>query len=57
VIEGHGVDPDIVVDQDPYLEYTGTDQQLNAAISEITSELKTEEKNVPLVPPFKDKTK
>src|SRR5204863_232132 len=32
VIEGHGVDPDIVVDNDPAHEYAGVDDQLNRAI-------------------------
>src|SRR5262249_24958154 len=32
VIEGHGVDPDIVVDNEPAQEYAGNDQQLNRAI-------------------------
>ena len=29
VIEGHGVDPDIVVDNDPAKEFKGEDQQLD----------------------------
>src|ERR1043165_1805146 len=32
IIEGHGVDPDIVVDNDPGKEFKGEDQQLNRAI-------------------------
>ncbi len=35
VIEGHGVDPDIVVDNDPAKEFKGEDQQLDRAIQEI----------------------
>ena len=57
VIEGHGVDPDIVQDNDPWLEYTGTDQQLDKGIAVILEQLKTQQKNVPAVPPFKDKSK
>ncbi len=56
-IEGHGVDPDIVIDNDPYQEYIGNDAQLNKGIEEIMNELKTQEKNVPPVPPFPDKSK
>jgi tricorn protease len=56
-IEGHGVDPDIVIDNDPYLEFMGKDQQLDRAIAEILLDLKTQEKNVPPVPAFPDKTK
>ena len=41
LIEGHGVDPDIVVDNDPAKEFNGEDQQLDRAIQEIQAELKT----------------
>ncbi|WP_207632741.1 S41 family peptidase [Foetidibacter luteolus] len=57
VIEGHGVDPDIVVDNDPAKEYAGVDEQLNRAISELLEELKTKEQNIPAVPPYPDKSK
>jgi len=56
IIEGHGVDPDIVVDNDPAKEYEGIDQQLNKAIEVILDELK-DYKELPAVPPFPDKTK
>jgi len=52
IIEGIGVEPDIVVDNDPYLEYTGTDQQLNKAIEVILEELKTQGKKIPVHPPY-----
>jgi tricorn protease len=52
IIEGYGVDPDIVVDNDPATEYAGTDEQLNKAIEVILEKLKTEEKTIPPVPPF-----
>jgi tricorn protease len=55
IIEGKGVEPDIFVDNDPYLEYTGTDQQLNKAIEVILEELKTKEKSMPNPPPYPDK--
>ncbi len=51
VIEGHGVDPDIVVDNNPALEYQGIDQQLNKAIEVIKEELKNA-KPVPPIPPY-----
>lgn len=56
IIEGHGVDPDIVVDNDPAKEYEGIDQQLNKAIEVILDELK-DYKEPPVIPPFPDKTK
>jgi len=57
IIEGHGVDPDIVVDNDPAKEYAGEDQQLNRAIEEMKAELKSWPKELPPPPPFPDKTK
>jgi tricorn protease len=57
IIEGHGVDPDIVVDNDPAKEYAGEDQQLNKAIEEMLDELKSWPKELPPPPPFPDKTK
>jgi tricorn protease len=52
IIEGHGVDPDIVVDNDPAKEYAGIDEQLDKAIAVILEELKTKEKSVPPAPPY-----
>jgi tricorn protease len=52
IIEGHGVEPDIVVDNDPAREYAGTDDQLNKAIEIILAELKTKEKKIPAPPPY-----
>jgi len=52
VIEGHGVDPDIVVDNDPAREFRGEDQQLDRAIQEIQEELKTKRYDLPPVPPY-----
>ncbi|MFZ0389900.1 MAG: PDZ domain-containing protein, partial [Calditrichia bacterium] len=52
VIEGVGVEPDIVVDNDPAKEYQGIDQQLNKAIEVIMEQLKTEEKTIPPVPEY-----
>jgi tricorn protease len=55
IIEGHGVDPDIVVDNDPAQEFAGIDQQLNKAIEVILAELKTGEKNLAPVPVYPKK--
>jgi len=57
IIEGHGVDPDIEVDNDPAKEYAGEDQQLNKAIDQMKEELKSWPKELPGMPPFPDKTK
>ena len=52
IMEGHGVDPDIVVDNDPAQEFAGIDAQLNKAIEVILEELKTKEESLPPVPPW-----
>ena len=52
IIEGKGVDPDIVVDNDPAKEFKGEDQQLDRAIQEIQTELKTKRFDLPPVPPY-----
>ncbi|HEY2140322.1 MAG TPA: S41 family peptidase, partial [Chthoniobacterales bacterium] len=52
VIEGHGVDPDIVVDNDPSKEFKGEDQQLDRAIEEIQADMKTKGYDLPPVPPY-----
>ncbi len=57
IIEGHGVDPDVVVDNDPAKEYAGTDEQLNKAIEIILEEMKKFPDELPGIPPFPDKTK
>ena len=41
IVENHGVDPDIVVDNDPLREYAGEDQQLDKAIEVILEQLKS----------------
>ena len=52
IIEGHGVDPDILLENDPYLEFKGKDQQLDKAIEVILEKLKTERKDAPKIPEF-----
>ncbi|MHC5020823.1 MAG: hypothetical protein ACYTGX_12070, partial [Planctomycetota bacterium] len=42
-IEGHGVDPDIEVVDDPSKMRDGADPQLDAAIAHILEELKTKQ--------------
>jgi tricorn protease len=52
IIEGKGVTPDIIVDNDPAKEYAGEDQQLQRAIDEVMKELKAGgEKDLPKPPP------
>ena len=55
-MENHGVDPDILIDNDPIKEQAGEDQQLNKAIEVALEQLKTR-KAMPKTPAprtFKD---
>ncbi len=52
IIEGYGVDPDIVVDNDPAREFRGEDQQLDKAIDVILEELRTRPTSLPAPPPW-----
>lgn len=56
IVEGHGVDPDIEVDNDPAREYQGIDDQLNKAI-ELANEQIKNYKPLPPVPAAPDKSK
>jgi len=56
VVEGHGVDPDIVVENDPEAVIAGRDPQLERAIAEIEKALQTEGKPLPGRPADPDKT-
>ena len=51
IVENHGVDPDIVVDNDPVKEWNGEDQQLDRAIEEVMKELKNREPLKPVPAP------
>ncbi len=57
IMEGHGVDPDIVVDNDPAREFAGVDDQLNKAIEVIKEELGKHPVTIPPPPPYPDKSK
>ena len=56
IIEGHGVEPDIDIDNDPSREYEGIDDQLNKAIEVVLDELKNY-KEQPAIPAAPDKSK
>jgi tricorn protease len=56
IIEGHGVDPDIDVDINPFEDYLGRDAQLDKAVSVLKEELKSY-KPLPGTPAAPDKTK
>jgi tricorn protease len=56
VIEGHGVDPDIVVENDPAAVVSGRDPQLERGIAEAMKALEASPKKLPARPPDPDKT-
>jgi tricorn protease len=52
LIEGHGVDPDIAVDNPPHATFTGSDAQLDAAIKYLQEEIRKDPRPVPPAPPY-----
>jgi tricorn protease len=56
LIEGHGVDPDMVVDNLPHESYSGDDAQLEAAMRELQQEIKADPRPVPQAPQHPDKS-
>ncbi len=55
LIEGHGVDPDIVVDNLPHETFKGRDAQLEAAIKYLQDKIKAEPIEAPKAPPHPNK--
>jgi tricorn protease len=51
-VENHGVDPDIVIDNDPASVMAGKDPQLEAAIKEVMKEIKEEPFKFAPQPPY-----
>ena len=56
LIEGHGVDPDIVVDNLPHATFNGKDTQLEAAIAYLQEQIKENPVDIPEPPPYPDKS-
>ena len=56
LIEGHGVDPDIVVDDLPRATFDGKDAQLEAGVAELMKEIAADPRPVPQPPPYPDKS-
>jgi tricorn protease len=57
VIEGHGVDPDIVVENDPRSVIAGRDPQLERAVEELVKKMDAEPMHLPQRPPDPVKVK
>jgi tricorn protease len=56
LIEGHGVEPDIAVDNLPHATYEGKDAELQTAIDVLTKEIQQDPRPVPQHPPYPDKS-
>jgi tricorn protease len=52
LIEGHGVEPDVVVDNLPNATFLGQDAQLDAAVKHLLDLIKTKPVTVPPPPPY-----
>ncbi|QZT36918.1 PDZ domain-containing protein [Halosquirtibacter xylanolyticus] len=57
IIEGRGVTPDIIVENDPHKEFNGEDAQLNKAIEVVLKQVKNNPPKHPAIPKFPNKTK
>ena len=55
LIEGHGVDPDMVVDNLPHATFAGSDAQIDAAIKYLQDEIRKDPRPVPQHPPYPNK--
>ena len=56
LIEGHGVEPDTVVDNLPHDTFSGDDQQLQAALKLLMQQIKDDPRPAPKHPPYPDKS-
>jgi len=56
LIEGHGVDPDIMVDNLPHATFKGKDAQLEAAVKHLQDLIKKDPRTVPAPKPHPDKS-
>jgi tricorn protease len=56
LIEGHGVEPQVVVDNLPHATFEGNDAQLQAGIELLEKEIKEDPRPVPPHPPYPDKS-
>ena len=53
LIEGHGVDPDVVVDNLPHATFGGRDAQLDAAVEHLLEKIKKDPRPVPKPPKYR----
>lgn len=55
LIEGYGVDPDVVVDNLPHATFLGQDAQLDAAIAHLQTLMREQPIVIPAPPPYPEK--
>jgi tricorn protease len=55
LIEGHGVDPDVAVDDLPHAAFEGGDAQLDAALQYLKEQIQRDPRPVPKAPPYPNK--
>jgi tricorn protease len=56
LIEGHGAEPDVSVDNLPHSTFNGNDDQLQAALKLLKEEIQADPRPVPAHPPYPDKS-
>ncbi len=56
LIEGHGVEPDVEIDNLPHATFNGEDAQLDAALEYMLEEIRKDPRPVPPPPPYPDKS-
>jgi len=56
LIEGHGVEPDLVIDDLPHATFQGSDAQLDAAVKLLQEEIQKDPRPVPKAPPYPNKS-
>jgi tricorn protease len=56
LIEGHGVEPDVVVENLPHATFEGVDAQLEAATKHLLAEIEKDPRAVPQPPAYPDKS-
>jgi tricorn protease len=52
LIEQHGVDPDVVIDNLPHATFMGSDAQLETGVKELLDEIQRDPRPLPKAPPY-----
>jgi len=57
LIEGHGVEPDVEVENPPRATFEGQDAQLDRAIEDLKKAIRQDPRPIPPAPPYPDKSR